>query len=360
MASNISGRVTFANGKCASGVEVRVFDKDAPGKGDDDLTVAPGLSDAQGQFEVQFDPGRYMDFINVPFLGLSRPSGMGQGRSGLRIPDPLDLLTPYLSFRYTIDGQEYTHVDAIVPFVNHYYLPEAGPLHFLPSEDGLKFPNYFPGFKLPITLPFLPNVNKVTGVYGLCGGMSAAASDFYLAGLTVPATTDVPKAGTKFYMYLLRRAMDSFAMGESILRFARWMALPEDGLQGTWRLTQAELDKLLDALRQHQLAPIGLVITAGSTLQEISQRVWSNHQVLAYGSSQNSDGTVDIHVYDPNSPCKDDAMIHITSVQVGVGENGPIMGVKCQPVGVNINPLQIRGFFLMPYEPAVPPQGLSI
>ena len=357
MVSKISGRVTYANGLAAPDVEVRVFDQDAPGKGDDDLTLTPGLSDAHGAFQVRFDPGRYMDFVSLPFLGLSRPSESGQA-SGPRFPDLLDLLTPYLQFRYTINGQPSIHKTAIVPFQNEYHLPEALPIHFVPSQNAFKFPNLFPGFNLPFSVPFLPSTKKITGDYGLCGGMSAAACDFILSGRSIPEVDRVPRNGTRFYRYLFRRAMDSFAMGESILKFARWMALPDDGPNGTWRLTLAEYNNLRAALEQQRLAPIGLVITRGSSLQEISRSVWGNHQVLAYACTDHPDGSADIHVYDPNSPGRDSARIHVTPVQVGEGPEGPLMGVKCQPIDVSIYPQQVRGFFQMPYEPLEPPDRL--
>ncbi len=356
MAKTITGKITFANGMVAPGVEVRVFDQDAPGKGDDDLTITPGVSDAAGLFTVQFDPGRFLDFVNVPFLGLSRPAEGGQG-GGLRLPDPLDILSPYLQFRYTIDGQEHTCHVGMGIFQSNYQLPDPAPIHFLPSQDGFRFPNSFRGFALPFTIPFLPDFTKMGGTYGLCGGMSAAASDFFLAGRPITQATDIPAPGTKLYQYLFRRAMDSFAMGESVLRFARWMALPDDGLNGVWRLTQAEVDKLRTALDQQRLAPIGLVVATGSTPQEITSKLSLNHQVLAYAYSSNTDGSVDFHVYDPNSPCSDSALVQTSPVQVGQTDSGPIYGVKCQAQGINIGNA-VRGFFVMPYEPADPPKGL--
>lgn len=359
MASEISGKVLFANHLAAQGVTVRIFDEDAPGKGDDDLTLIPGLSDASGAFTVTYDPGKYRDFVTLPFLGLSRPaSGTGAPAGGLRIPDLLDVLTPYLQFTYTLDGQPRTFTTGVVPFQSVYYLPEFQPAHFLPSQHGFKFGNLFPGITLPFTVPFLPNMHKLTGDYGLCGGMSAGASDFLLAGRSIPALTSAPKSGTKLYQYLFRRAMDSFAMGESVLRFARWMALPDDGPQGVCRQTQIELQKLRAELDQGRLQPIGLVITAGSTLPEISQGVWSNHQVLAYRYADNPDGSTDIYVYDPNSPGSDTAHLHVTPMQAASGPDGPLAGTACQPVGINITPARVRGFFLMPYEPADPPTGL--
>lgn len=359
MPSEISGKILFANAVAVPGVMVRIYDEDAPGKGDDDLTITPGLSDATGSFTVAYDPGKYLDFVNLPFLGLSRPSAKDSApAAGPRIPDPLDVLSPYLQFSYIFDAQPCTFTTRVVPFQSHYYLPESQPVHFLPSQDSFKFGNLFPGVQMPFTIPFLPNMKKITGDYGLCGGMSAAASDLYLAGRPVPALTRAPNTGTVLYRYLFRRAMDSFAMGESILRFARWMALPDDSPQGVFRQTQPELDKLRVALDQQRLQPIGLVISAGSSLAEISQGVWSNHQVLAYRYAANPDGSTDVYVYDPNSPCSDTAYLHTTQVQVGDGPDGPLYGVQCQPVGINITPLRVRGFFMMPYEPADPPDGV--
>jgi hypothetical protein len=41
-----SARVIYANGFAASGVQVQIFDRDAPGETDDDLTVTPCVSDS--------------------------------------------------------------------------------------------------------------------------------------------------------------------------------------------------------------------------------------------------------------------------------------------------------------------------
>jgi hypothetical protein len=305
---------------------------------------------------VTYDPGRFQDFVTIPFLGLN--SSAGEETGGLRVPDILDVLTPYLQFRYTFNGEERQSQADIHLFQDQFILPDAPEIHFLPSANGFRFPNFFSGIRLPFTVPFLPEKHEITGPYGLCGGMSAAACDYFLSGRAAPLVNEVPRAGTRLYRYLFRRAMDSFAMGASIIKFARWMTLPDDGPTGAWRLTLPEYEKLRAALEKHKLAPIGLVITAGKTLQEIGQLVWSNHQILAYGYTDNADGSVDIHVYDPNSPACDDAFIHITRVVVGTGPDGPLEGIRCQPVRVAISPLQVRGFFLMPYTPAQPPERM--
>lgn len=350
MSSVVSGRVTFANGLSAAGVQVQVFDKDAPGKVDDDLTLTPGLSDPSGRFQVEYDPGRYMDFANLPFVGL-------QGKN-LRIPDPLDILSPYLRFTWMSDGHEMVHTAALELFHDHFQLPETPALGFLPSKDGLHFVNSFSGYMLPFSVPFLSDA-KVKGPYGLCGGMSAAAADFKLSGRQVPGDTEPPKRGTNLHQYLFRRSMDSFAMGESILRFARWMLLPDDGANGTNSLTLGEWDKVRAELDANHLVPIGQLRAKAANIQEVSRDVWNNHQVLAYAYTQTADGVWNIRIYDPN--CKDDdsIFIHAEKKQVGMDKGQPIYGLSCYESDCWEKQRLLHGFFAMPYEPLEPPPGLS-
>jgi hypothetical protein len=350
MASVVSGRVTFANGLSAAGVQVRVFDKDAPGKGDDDLTLVQGVSDSSGRFQVEYDPGGYMDFATLPFIGLRG--------GGLRVPDPLDILSPYLRFTWTEGGQEQVHTVGLELFHDQFKLPEAPELNFLPSRDGLHFVNAFTGYMLPFSVPFLSDA-KVKGPYGLCGGMSAAAADFKLSRRQVPVDKEPPKRGTSLHQYLFRRSMDSFAMGESILRFARWMLLPDDGANGTYRLTLGEWDKVRAALDANCLVPIGQLRAKAGNIQEVSRDVWNNHQVLAYAYTQTAVGVWDIRIYDPN--CKDDdsVVIHAEKIQVGTEKDQPVYGLACYESDCWEKQRKLHGFFAMPYEPLEPPAALS-
>lgn len=363
MANVMQGKITYANGMAAAGVEVRVYDQDAPGKGDDDLTTAPGLSDAQGAFSVTYDPGRYLDFVRLPLFGGNRAANGVVGSAptgGLRLPDPFDLLTPYLQFSYQVDGQPRTFHCAISAFQSQYSLPEALPVTFTPSKNGFHFPNLFKGYMMPFSLPFLPDASKVPGGYGLCGGMSAGAADFALAGRAIPALDKAPTTGQPLQRYVFRRAMDSFAMGESILHFARWMGLEAGGLNGLERLTMEEYMSLRAALASHRLAPLGLVLAQGSSLQDISRHVWDNHQVLAYGFSEAADGSsVDVSIYDPNYPNNDTMHIHGERVLAGADANGPIYGLRCTRCGGWDGDSPVRGFFPMPYTPIDPPEDLG-
>lgn len=350
MVKSFSGRVTYANGIVAPNVTVRVFDRDAPGKQDDDLTVAPGLSDAEGRFTVTYDPGRYMDFAQLPVVGLRSMAG-----KTLRFPDLLDMLLPYLEFRYSVEGIEQVHTEPIELFSSRFTLPVPNALNFLPSRNGFAFANLFSGYMLPFSVPFLSD-GKVPSFYGLCGGMSAAACDFLLHGRSVPALEQAPRRGTKLHRYLFLRAMDSFAMGETILRFARWMLLPTSGKNGTYRRSLDEWQTIRALLDQQRLVPIGQLRDRAENLPQIAQRVWNNHQVLAYGYTENSDGSIDLRIYDPNCPKDDTIVMHLQREEVGDQDGEPIYGFTAYEQDCGNRQIPLYGFFAIPYEPVEPPQ----
>src|SRR4030042_259458 len=103
MKIKFSGSVHYANGDPLSNVAVSIFDKDAAGKGDDDLTVSPGLSDEHGRFSLTYAPLRYLDYHTLQFPGKAgQPANSQAEDHGLRIPDPRDVYLPYLSFTYTL------------------------------------------------------------------------------------------------------------------------------------------------------------------------------------------------------------------------------------------------------------------
>jgi hypothetical protein len=370
MTSSVSGKVVFANGRVAEGVEVRIFDRDAPGKGDDDLTLTPGLSNARGEFIVHYDPGRFRDFVKLSLPGLNG--------AGLTLPDPLDVLTPYLRFRYSFQGEEHIFTANIGLFQNDFTLPEAGPLDFRPSRDAFQFPNTFPGFELPFSMPFLKGKTRIADPYGLCGGMSAAVSDFFLANRPIPGGQVPPARGRRLYRYLFRRAIDSFKAGATLLRFIQWMLLPDDTMNGIQHLTLKEFEKVRDALSQHRLVPIGLVyyrppsekdgrqVDKGEQVQIAIQNLSQNHQVLAYGIQEQPDGAVHLQIYDPNGPGQDEVYLSIERVQINAPGEEPLYGLRCRERNLHlqykgnefIHEPVVYGFFEMPYDPIDPPERL--
>src|SRR4051812_37428544 len=76
---------------------------------------------------------------------------------------------------------------------------------FRPSLHGFAFRNDFQGSPLPINLGSAERALKPPSHYGLCGGMSSAAADFYLAGCPIPIHATPPAHGTPLYTYLYTR-----------------------------------------------------------------------------------------------------------------------------------------------------------
>jgi hypothetical protein len=125
MAENFSGKVLFANSFPAQGVLVRVFDKDEPGKSDDDLTIDPGRSDGEGRFTVRFEPSRYLDYNTIQTSEpLHLPWDWTLTTRTRRIPDITDIYLPYLEFRYTFNGRRCIHTAVMMPFQKEFRLPE--------------------------------------------------------------------------------------------------------------------------------------------------------------------------------------------------------------------------------------------
>lgn len=362
MAENFTGKVLFANGFPAQNVLVRVFDKDEPGKGDDDLTINPGRSDREGNFTVRFEPSRYLDYNTITTKEpVNLPWDLTLTTHSRRIPDLTDIYLPYLEFRYTFNGRRCIHTAFIVPFQSEFRLPEIPPFHFKPSVHGFKFINNFSGYPLPFSIPNLPDLSSVEKAYGLCGGMSSAVYDFLLAGRSIPSDITTPTQGSPLHKYLYRRQVNTFgALGDYITKFAQWMVLPDDTILGIQKRTYDEFEAIHAKLDDGNAVVLGLIYVSGRDSWEI----WNNHQALAYSYSEISATTIDINIYDPNYPQRDDVVIRLERVPVGTTlipgvppRKRTVLGFKCsQKIGEFDK--NIRGFFAMPYVPIVPPSGL--
>ena len=364
MASQVSGRILFADGRPAEGVRVRVLDRDAPGKEDDDLTLVEGLSDADGRFVVRFAPSKYLDFYAIETREpRNLPFDWTLETRVRRVPDLSDLYQPYLLFQYIFNGRARTHSVVWRPFRREFRLPERTPVAFRPPEHGFRFINRFPGYFLPISVPAIPDIPSVRNYYGLCGGMVAAAYDLLLAGRPVPPGDKAPRRAGKLHRYLYRRQIDSLgAFGTQVVRFARWMALPDGTPQGTQRRTLDAFEDIRARLDDGSPVPIGLVyVRAQDTLE-----IWRNHQVLAYGYHERPDGLLEVQIYDPNHPQRDDVVVRCERVVVGSAvppeQDAPpvtLMGLRGEQRVGGRKKQGVRGFFEMPYVPVVPPAELS-
>jgi len=340
-----TSRLFFENGAVAKNVRVSVFDRDQPGKVDDDLTIQPGLTDDQGRFTVTYDTSRYQDSTVVTLTApRNPPSDWTLETRASVVPDAQDTFQPYLKFNYQLSGSEYTASIDLNPKKREYKLPQPLPHDFQPAQHGFQFVNRFPGLFLPFALP--PGLSQPNSIYGLCGGMSAGAADFLLAGRKIPQTSTVPTAGDPLHRYLYARQLDSLgAFGDVILRFMNWMSRPDGGPTGTQKLTLDEFEhKVRSRLNAFRPVVLGMLYVKWSD----SREVWLNHQVLAHRYTRTSE-SVRIEIYDPNYPKRNDVFIEAVKTPSGF-ETTQYIGAQSK---------KMYGFFMITHQPILPPTDLT-
>lgn len=364
MKVNFTACVYYANGDPISNVAVRIFDKDASGKGDDDLTVTAGLSDENGRFSITYEPLRYLDFHTIHLPTDSEQSADLQAdEPSIRMPNLGDIYLPYLMFNFTINGVSQEYGASLGVFQTKFLLPVNPVVEFLPSRDGFKFSNSFSGYFLPYATPAFLSSRKISSSYGLCGGMCAAVYDFRLARRAIPSVVDVPKQGTRLQRYLFRRQLDSLGgLGQQAVKVAQWTTLPDDSLVGTMRRTADEFNQVRQKLNQGNLVILTLIYEYAASLKELSRRIFSNHQVLAWALKEDDADIISIRIYDPNLPGRDDVVIRTEPLVLGEvttsSGSEKVRGLKStEMVGAEFYK-DVRGFFEMPYSPVKPPKGL--
>ena len=220
---------------------------------------------------------------------------------------------------------------------------------FRSSAHGFKFVN---SFTLPaaITVPLSRlRIPIGSGAYGLCGGMSLLAGDHFSFGVSIPTTPTVPPAGSALHTKLVARQLDSLnlnlssvgpSFGAPVLKFFDWMGRPDSrAANSTAALTTAELAKVMAALRLGRMVAIGLVLV------NRSGSLTENHQILVHCATRRSPSLVELHIYDPNFPLRDDVRIEVRTTGGETVATEVIPGKPRRP---------IRGFFVMPFTPQRP------
>jgi hypothetical protein len=224
---------------------------------------------------------------------------------------------------------------------------------FRPSLHGFAFVNSFSGSPLPFSIGALEQRLNLPERFGLCGGMSFAAADFYLSGRSLRAEVTAsapPEQGTALYDYLYRRQRASLGpLAIMASKFLDWMQTPEVGPDGTHTRTMAELEPVVQALLDGAPVMLGLVLVDARQ----SRAVWNNHQVLAYGIEQ-VDGELPLfRIYDPNYPDRDDVVLR------WVDGDDPRWERFAPATGRASRITRVRGFFQMPYESEPPPAAFE-
>lgn len=201
---------------------------------------------------------------------------------------------------------------------------------FLPSQSGLRFANRWPPNPARvITIGPLRVPIGDTG-RGLCGGMAFVARDRFERGTGAPLDAVPPEPGMPLFKEIVDRQFDSF--GALLwVPFRFWLA--SIGSQAgrdrsTVRDAWPAIKRSIDAGRPPM---VGLVRRAGWNPLAVD----FGHQVVAYRYDESPD-SVEIGIYDPNHPGRDDVRLAIErtpdgryAVAQSTGE--PLLGLLALP-----------------------------
>ena len=188
---------------------------------------------------------------------------------------------------------------------------------FLPSANGLHFPNRFaPGPTLrlgPLDPRWLGGVGDAAD--GLCGGMVRYVRERFEAGLPIPPDSSAPANGSPLFRALVRRQVQSLDWMRTPLAFWWIGAFGDD--RTARRTREREWPRVRATIDRGRLAIVGLVRHQGLNPFALS----TSHQVLGYGYATEG-GAATIRVYDPNHPDLDtvEVVIGPLTIQQSTGE----------------------------------------
>lgn len=186
---------------------------------------------------------------------------------------------------------------------------------FLPSRDGLHFPNRFPPGPTLRIGPFDPRwIGIGDASQGLCGGMVFTARDLWHADVEPPVDGEPPPNGSPRFQSIVRRQVESLDWLRVPLRFYDLSAFrPFPGrraradvtVDDEWPRVRADLDagqpSMLGLIRRASANPLLLGL---------------NHQVMAFGAGWD-DSAIRIRIYDPNWPDRDDVALRLDLDEAG-------------------------------------------
>jgi hypothetical protein len=219
-------------------------------------------------------------------------------------------------------------------------------MSFIPSENGLKFPNRFLSLPFPKFICRLLVLSRVldakhdsTVMHGLCGGICFVALDYFYATKIIPHLDTAPTPGTRFYKYLLKRQNDTYGRFYfHVFRFVHYSCLSDRIL---CQKNLLEFKKIANLLEEKPLA-LGIIYIHISQ----TRAIWSNHQVIAT-RFQDLGNYYRIRIYDPNHPGSNNEVIDAEKTT---------NGLQCIQKSLDTGESRIvRGFFLIPYSFVEPP-----
>ncbi|TLD68574.1 hypothetical protein FEM03_21895 [Phragmitibacter flavus] len=256
---------------------------------------------------------------------------------------------------------------------------------FIPSIHGLNFINSFNtshfADKLNMDrwrekfddklLKLVPDEIAFARGYGLCGGMSFVALDFFHAKRPIPTDTAVPAPETPLFKYIFARQLDSFGTGYAeTSKFRFRMEYQDEAVE--YMTGTEELPNILSKTTPQNPVVIGMVNV------DREGKPWDNHQVVAHKVTRINATTSHVWLYDPNYPNHDNIYFEIKTRSVvfkdlplGVrtliqtrkvtGRNANVTLAKVlqkwtDPTSNTSGTIKpVRGIFIMPYTKKNPP-----
>lgn len=215
---------------------------------------------------------------------------------------------------------------------------ESGRTNFIPQQHGFRFVNRFEfpevvGVKLALAGPISRSLKDV--VYGLCGGMSFAAADYFKLARPVPEYDDPDEVSVKLFHYLWNRQLDSLR-GPTLRKLVVGMLRSDGGLGKAIR--DEEVPRLRALIDAGTPAVLALVRVKG--LNDPTR----NHQVLATGYTFDPQTRqMTLSLYDPNHPRQE------PSLSLNLAD--PARGVNISQSSGE----KLRGFFVIDYWTETPP-----
>lgn len=210
---------------------------------------------------------------------------------------------------------------------------------FLPSKHAFKFKN---SFKFSNLVPDLGiNLDSKVGdsAYGLCGGIVHCAHELFLHKEPIPNITNEPGLSDPIYYYITEGLLDTFGTRLSNMRKMIDYHGMKDGKERLPKISLVQLAFLKLMIKQNRLAQMMIVYhTQGE------DKVWNNHQVLAYGIEE-KDEKGKIYIYDPN--VIDASLIDKEFISYEIKDKKVLMEQPTRLKMKNITDDTVHGFFLV-------------
>ena len=182
--------------------------------------------------------------------------------------------------------------------------------------------------------------------YGLCGGIAAAALDFFYNQLNPPTRTSPPssKEDKPLFNWLKKRQVDTISL-RNLWKYLKFMFTSKKTDQQ--EIVQA-WDQIKQELRAGNPVLIGLERVKVDAWYKIHHltRIVQNHQVVVW-SAQQKTSEVQLNLYDPSRPQVHDARIRLNLLKNTIECYTPDLG-------------PIYTFFKTNYRPSPHPNLLNI